>query len=124
MTMGRKRKITDCLPVVKFAGKRDPQVKGEVDQQQPGGGKAKKKSLRSEKKDASDAPPPKLSPLEQLVQFDLDWHFGPCTGITRMERWQRAQDLGLTPPQDVKQILMTHNADPQYQHNLWSTYAI
>lgn len=30
--------------------------------------------------DAVDAPLPKLTPLEKLVRFDLDWNFGPCTG--------------------------------------------
>lgn len=74
--------------------------------------------------EAVDAPTPKLTPLEKLVRFDLDWNFGPCTGISRMERWQRAQTLDLMPPQDIKQILLAHSSDPQYQHNLWSTYAI
>lgn len=27
------------------------------------------------------------------------------TGITRLERWQRAEKLGLNPPQAVKDIL-------------------
>ncbi|XP_073447095.1 DNA polymerase delta subunit 4 isoform X2 [Aquarana catesbeiana] len=74
--------------------------------------------------EAVDAPTPKLTPLEKLVRFDLDWNFGPCTGISRMERWQRAQTLDLMPPQDIKQILLEHSSDPQFQHNLWSTYAI
>lgn len=144
--MGRKRKLTDCLPVVKHAEESRKRaerrgktpVKGEAEQTQSGGGKAKrKKTLQNEKKDsgdptargsshieAVDAPTPKLTPLEKLVRFDLDWNFGPCTGISRMERWQRAQTLDLMPPQDIKQILLAHSSDPQYQHNLWSTYAI
>ncbi|CAI9550876.1 unnamed protein product, partial [Staurois parvus] len=121
--MGRKRKLTDCLPVVKHAEESRRRaaeraktlVKGEVEQTQPGGGKAKRTSLQKEKQDPGVAPTPKLTPLEKLVQFDLNWNFGPCTGISRMERWQRAQDLGLMPPQDIKQILLAHSADPQYQ---------
>nr|DBA19495.1 TPA: hypothetical protein GDO54_015326 [Pyxicephalus adspersus] len=110
MIMARKRKLTDCLPIVKQAKQGDP-LRKVVEQPQPGGSKAKSKTLKSEKQDAEDT-----APLEKLVKFDLDWQFGPCTGITRMERWQRAQDLGLRPPQDIKQILLTHSADPQYQH--------
>ncbi|XP_077305173.1 DNA polymerase delta subunit 4 [Lithobates pipiens] len=143
--MGRKRKLTDCLPVVKHAEESRKRaerrgktpVKGEAEQTQPAGGKAKRKTLKNEKQDSGDpttrgsshidaveAPPPKLTPLEKLVRFDLDWNFGPCTGISRMERWQRAQNLDLMPPQDIKQILLAHSSDPQYQHNLWSSYAI
>ena len=40
-----------------------------------------------------------------LRQFDLASKYGPCTGMTRMERWQRAEDLDLNPPREVYKIL-------------------
>lgn len=56
--MGRKRKLTDCLPVVKHAEESRKRaerrgktpVKGEAEQTQSGGGKAKRK--KNEKKDS------------------------------------------------------------------------
>lgn len=41
-----------------------------------------------------------------LRQFDLQSTFGPCQGITRLQRWDRADKLGLSPPQHVRDLLM------------------
>ncbi|CAI0395206.1 unnamed protein product [Linum tenue] len=35
----------------------------------------------------------------------MNMAYGPCIGMTRMARWQRAQRLGLDPPGDVKNLL-------------------
>ncbi|KAI1302163.1 hypothetical protein EDD11_005654 [Mortierella claussenii] len=43
-----------------------------------------------------------------LRQFDLASKFGPCIDLTRLERWERAFELGLDPPQQVKDLLMRH----------------
>ena len=40
-----------------------------------------------------------------LRQFDLSTRYGPCTGITRMQRWERAVKLGLSPPPEVPEIV-------------------
>ncbi|CDS11169.1 hypothetical protein LRAMOSA03432 [Lichtheimia ramosa] len=40
-----------------------------------------------------------------LRKFDLDYKYGPCVGLTRMERWLRAEKLGLDPPKEVKEFL-------------------
>ncbi|CAI5479629.1 unnamed protein product [Closterium sp. Yama58-4] len=40
-----------------------------------------------------------------LQLFDMDMAFGPCTGLSRMERWQRANRLGLNPPPHVRALL-------------------
>lgn len=43
---------------------------------------------------------------EQLLkQFDLSSKYGPCIGMTRLERWERAKKLELCPPQEVYDIL-------------------
>jgi DNA polymerase delta subunit 4 len=44
---------------------------------------------------------------EILRVFDLSYEFGPCVGIPRLERWERAQALGLKPPKEVYDILNT-----------------
>ncbi|GJJ72227.1 DNA polymerase delta subunit 4 [Entomortierella parvispora] len=50
-----------------------------------------------------------LSPEEKMLrQFDLASKYGPCTDMTRLERWDRAFALGLEPPQDVKDMIMGH----------------
>ena len=35
-------------------------------------------------------------------------------GITRLERWERAERYGLTPPDEVKEILMAHPGNNLY----------
>ena len=42
---------------------------------------------------------------ETLRAFDLNGKFGPCVNPTRMERWERAERLGLSPPKEVKTLL-------------------
>ncbi|XP_010941060.1 uncharacterized protein [Elaeis guineensis] len=43
---------------------------------------------------------------ERLRQFDMDMRYGPCLGLTRMERWDRAAAMGLNPPPEVEAILL------------------
>ena len=51
-----------------------------------------------------------------LRSFDLDQQFGPCVGLSRKDRWQRAESFGLEPPAKVWSLLSTlrdespHNA--------------
>ncbi|EPT02957.1 hypothetical protein FOMPIDRAFT_1142917 [Fomitopsis schrenkii] len=52
------------------------------------------------------------SPVDHILRiFDLSYEYGPCIGVTRLERWNRAEALGLSPPPEacrlVKEILMT-----------------
>ncbi|KAJ2961850.1 hypothetical protein NQZ79_g2900 [Umbelopsis isabellina] len=48
-----------------------------------------------------------------LRAFDLNYAYGSCVGISRLERWQRAFKLGLEPPQEVKTLLVGKNADKE-----------
>uniref|UniRef100_A0A674JQS2 DNA polymerase delta 4, accessory subunit n=1 Tax=Terrapene triunguis TaxID=2587831 RepID=A0A674JQS2_9SAUR len=73
-------------------------------------------------------PPPggslHLAQLEMLKQFDLSWEYGPCTGITRLQRWERAKSLGLSPPLTVRETLLEHEGDPSFMHCLWHDYPL
>ncbi|OMO88809.1 DNA polymerase delta, subunit 4 [Corchorus capsularis] len=40
-----------------------------------------------------------------LRQFDMSMEYGPCLGMTRMARWERAQRLGLNPPKQIEHLL-------------------
>ncbi|VDB98684.1 unnamed protein product [Peniophora sp. CBMAI 1063] len=42
-----------------------------------------------------------------LRVFDMNYEYGPCIGVTRLQRWQRAEALGLDPPREVFEILNT-----------------
>ncbi|KAI0791927.1 DNA polymerase delta, subunit 4-domain-containing protein [Abortiporus biennis] len=42
-----------------------------------------------------------------LRVFDLSYKYGPCIGVSRLQRWERAHALGLDPPPEVKEILLT-----------------
>jgi DNA polymerase delta subunit 4 len=56
-----------------------------------------------------------------LRKFDLQSEFGPCVGLSRLERWQRAQRLGKHPPCEVHEILMEpcYASQPDIQQHLW-----
>ncbi|XP_043825452.1 DNA polymerase delta subunit 4 [Dromiciops gliroides] len=111
--MGRKRRlITDSFPKVKRR-KRRPRPGKAHRPPEPG--------LRGEETLAAHGDE---THLEILRQFDLDRHFGPCTGITRLQRWERAEQLGLDPPHEVLKVLRAHPGDPLYQFSLWHLYPI
>ncbi|XP_069866087.1 DNA polymerase delta subunit 4-like isoform X1 [Dipodomys merriami] len=97
--MGRKRLITDSYPVVK-------------NREGPAG---HKEALASELGEEPPPPSEEEVALELLRQFDLAWQYGPCTGITRLQRWHRAEQLGLEPPPEVRQVLKAHPEDPRFQ---------
>ncbi|ESW31009.1 hypothetical protein PHAVU_002G201100 [Phaseolus vulgaris] len=40
-----------------------------------------------------------------LRQFDLNMAYGPCLGMARLARWERAQRLGLNPPLEIESLL-------------------
>ncbi|ORY85721.1 DNA polymerase delta, subunit 4-domain-containing protein [Protomyces lactucae-debilis] len=42
-----------------------------------------------------------------LRDFDLSGRYGPCVGISRLERFERAEKMGLNPPAVVGQVLRT-----------------
>lgn len=35
----------------------------------------------------------------------MNMKYGPCLGMTRLARWERAHSLGLNPPKDVERLL-------------------
>ncbi len=40
-----------------------------------------------------------------LRNFDLTSKYGPCVGMTRLERFNRAKKLGMKPPEEIDMIL-------------------
>ncbi|KAL0629780.1 DNA polymerase delta subunit 4 [Plecturocebus cupreus] len=104
--MGRKRLITDSYPVVKRKEGPDGHSKGEL---APELGEEPQPPDQDEDEDEDEAE------LQLLRQFDLAWQYGPCTGITRLQRWCRAKQLGLEPPPEVWHVLKTHPGDPRFQ---------
>ncbi|KAI1337664.1 DNA polymerase delta, subunit 4-domain-containing protein [Xylariaceae sp. FL0016] len=48
-----------------------------------------------------------LSLAEKVLRYwDVSSQYGPCVGISRAKRWQRADRLGLNPPVEVMAVLM------------------
>ncbi|KAF2230160.1 hypothetical protein EV356DRAFT_349720 [Viridothelium virens] len=48
-----------------------------------------------------------LSLEEKVLRlWDMSGEYGPCIGIARMKRWQRAHALGLEPPVEVLAVLL------------------
>ncbi|KAI8468205.1 MAG: DNA polymerase delta subunit 4-like protein [Monoraphidium minutum] len=64
--------------------------------------------------------PEGISEEEALLRtFDLTSKYGPCTGMSRLERWQRAARLGLEPPAEVGRVLEAAGADSPANSNIW-----
>ncbi|KIY49730.1 hypothetical protein FISHEDRAFT_72364 [Fistulina hepatica ATCC 64428] len=42
-----------------------------------------------------------------LRVFDMSYEYGPCIGVTRLDRWERAEAMGLKPPTQIRDILIT-----------------
>nr|XP_057943131.1 DNA polymerase delta subunit 4 [Doryrhamphus excisus]XP_057943137.1 DNA polymerase delta subunit 4 [Doryrhamphus excisus] len=61
---------------------------------------------------------------EKLRQFDLEWRWGPCTGISRLQRWERAKLHGLDPPEEIRDLLLQKQTDQEYNLSLWSQYPL
>uniref|UniRef100_UPI00359026EC DNA polymerase delta subunit 4 n=1 Tax=Myxine glutinosa TaxID=7769 RepID=UPI00359026EC len=115
-TMPRKRLITDTLPAVKsdLRGVRPKKAAGS--------------SVRGCTRQAPESTSKTIphvhggvteSELQVLRTFDLNFEFGPCTGISRKQRWNRAVHLGLTPPQHIHSLLDFYPNDPQVQQCIW-----
>ncbi|KAK1754744.1 DNA polymerase delta subunit 4 [Echria macrotheca] len=51
-----------------------------------------------------------------LRYFDVSSQYGPCVGITRLKRWQRAERLGLKPPIEVLAVLLKENRGSERAH--------
>ncbi|KAL6900659.1 hypothetical protein ACP4OV_005335 [Aristida adscensionis] len=51
---------------------------------------------------------------EELRRFDMDMAYGPCIGVTRLRRWERAAAMGLRPPPHLRDIILRrhHEDDP------------
>jgi len=48
-----------------------------------------------------------LSVEEKILRlFDVSSQYGPCIGIARMKRWNRANKLELAPPIEVLAVLL------------------
>lgn len=58
--------------------------------------------------------------VNYLKAFDLDARYGPCMGISRLDRYNRAKMLNLNPPESVRQLLEQMADSPEFQENLWS----
>ncbi len=43
-----------------------------------------------------------VSPSDILRIFDMTSRYGPCVGVTRLQRWERAKKWGLNPPEEVR----------------------
>ncbi|KAG6219814.1 hypothetical protein E4U34_003386 [Claviceps purpurea] len=47
-----------------------------------------------------------------LRYFDVSSQYGPCIGIDRTKRWNRAERLGLNPPVEVLAVLLKEHKKP------------
>ena len=58
-------------------------------------------------------PLPPLTEAEEkeLKAFDLNMKWGPCAGISRISRWERANEFNLDPPARVMELLRGREND-------------
>ncbi|XP_066264458.1 DNA polymerase delta subunit 4-like isoform X2 [Branchiostoma lanceolatum] len=103
-------RITDTFQQVKRPGRTQKQGKSAQIQAAPA----------QSTSDAADLQ--RQTEIQLLKHFDLNSDFGPCIGIMRLERWERAEKFGLTPPMDVRDLIVQHPGDEEYIHCLWNDY--
>ncbi|XP_075495160.1 uncharacterized protein LOC142532682 [Primulina tabacum] len=48
-----------------------------------------------------------------LRQFDMNMAYGPCLGMNRLDRWKRANALGLQPPEEIERLLRAGKANSE-----------
>ncbi|KAI0428125.1 DNA polymerase delta, subunit 4-domain-containing protein [Xylaria sp. FL1042] len=72
-----------------------------------------------------------LSLAEKILRYwDVSSQYGPCVGVTRLKRWQRADKLGLNPPVEVLAVLMREEEkgvkgiEKAYMDNILNSTAI
>ncbi|XP_065853181.1 uncharacterized protein [Euphorbia lathyris] len=85
----------------------------------PSSSKSKKKSPKNAAAIGSDITQPKAlishgapdlkddydKDEQVLRQFDMNMSYGPCIGMTRLGRWERANRLGMNPPREIGCLL-------------------
>ncbi|KAJ1030158.1 hypothetical protein NDA16_001070 [Ustilago loliicola] len=63
--------------------------------------------------------------IQQILRvFDLNPNYGPCMGMSRLERWQRAKDLDLDPPQEIHEILTTKQGVKEHKENVFTAHGL
>ena len=55
----------------------------------------------------------------ELKAFDLTMAFGPMVGLTRLERWERAQEAGLGPPAHLHALLLVLDEQSRGAQSVW-----
>ncbi|NWR23878.1 DPOD4 polymerase, partial [Emberiza fucata] len=112
--MEQSRRITDSFPRRRRRrgpGRPPGRLKDRKDKDKDKDQDKAQLKVRQCPRGPSQAPPdPAL--MEMLRRFDLSWEYGPCSGITRLQRWERAQELGLSPPGPIRDALLEHRDNP------------
>lgn len=116
--MSRRNLVTDSYKAVKRPESFRKRVKREEHVRETGSVQGLPQS-----RPVASTPNEELA-LERLRSFDLEWQYGPCTGITRLERWERAEFLGLQPPKAIRDLVLEHGDDPRFVNSLWSDYPL
>ena len=57
--------------------------------------------------------------VAELKAFDLTMAFGPMVGLTRLERWERADALGLKPPAHLHALLQDLDGAADAAQSVW-----
>ena len=50
--------------------------------------------------------------------------YGPCVGMTRLQRWERAKKWGLNPPEEVGFWFISSLFRIQYAFYSWKTFRL
>lgn len=58
---------------------------------------------------------------KKLREFDLTAKYGPLSGLTRVERYERAVAMGLDPPSWIKHVLHRYGEGSDINKHLFSS---
>jgi len=95
------------------------QVKSTEEQAQP--------AARGIRTPASESPgyctpaPAEIDADERTLRnFDLESKYGPVSGLSRLERFERAEKLGIAPPPFIKELILKHGEDSALNEHLFT----
>lgn len=55
-----------------------------------------------------------------LRNFDLTCKYGPVSGLSRLQRYQRAREMKLNPPVVIKELIEKHGEKSEYNRHVFS----
>lgn len=62
--------------------------------------------------------------LQHILTIVVIYRFGPSMGMSRLDRWKRAEELGMDPPEGVRRMLDTKQGRLGLNRSVLAEYTV